>query len=170
MRCWLHDAHAVLVVYYVALVVDGLLAEGDAVAPVLEDEHARVYSRCACCGHVGEEIYGLVDGGVGVEVASVLHTDALQVFLEAVALEVFRTIEGEVLQEVGKSALVVILVDRTHFLGDVETCHVLGVTVVADVVGKAVGEMAYLHILVYRDGRHFLCRGSYCKKQQQEGC
>ena len=35
-----HDAHTVLIVYHVALVIDGFLGKRDTVAPILEDEHA----------------------------------------------------------------------------------------------------------------------------------
>ena len=35
-----HDAHTVLIVYHVALVIDGFLGKRDAIAPILEDEHA----------------------------------------------------------------------------------------------------------------------------------
>ena len=38
-----HHAHTILVVYHVALVVDSLLGQRDAITPILEDEHAGIH-------------------------------------------------------------------------------------------------------------------------------
>ena len=71
------------------------------------------------------------------------------------------------LQEVGQSALVLLLVDGAHALGDVEVGHVLGVIVVADVVGKPVVELAHPYLLVLGDGRHLL--GDGLSREQEHG-
>ena len=165
-----HHAHAILVVYHVALVVDSLLGQRDAVAPILEDEHAGIHCRGAGGRHIGEVINGFVDAGIGIQVSAILHTDALQVILQGIALEVVGTVEGEVLQKVSQTALVIILIDRTHFLSDVETCHMLRESIMTNVVGQSIVEMAYLHILVHWDRRHLLCRRISHREQQQCRC
>ena len=38
-----HHAHTVLIVYHIALIIDSLLGQADAITPILEDEHTRVY-------------------------------------------------------------------------------------------------------------------------------
>ena len=63
-----------------------------------------------------EVINSLLYCCIGVEITAILYTDALQIVLQRVALEMVGTIEGKVLQEVSQTALVIILIDRTHFL------------------------------------------------------
>ena len=38
-----HHAQTILIVYHIALIVDGLLGQRDTVAPILEDEHAGIH-------------------------------------------------------------------------------------------------------------------------------
>ena len=140
----------------VALSIDGLLGQRDAVRPVFQDHHARVDSRLACCRHVGEEIHCLISRCVSIQVAAILHADALQILLQQVVLEVVGTVEGHVLQQVCQTALALLLLHRAHLLGDVVVGHLLGVVVVADVVGQSVVELTHAHILVLRQ-RHVLC-------------
>ena len=52
-----------------ALLVDFLVGEQQAVAPVLEDEHARVYRSLACGGYVVNDIDGLGKISIGIVVA-----------------------------------------------------------------------------------------------------
>ena len=77
---------------------------------------------------------------------------------EVVALSLIHiligTVEGEVLEEVSQTALVIILIDRTHFLCDVETGYMLRITVVTNVVSQSIIKTTYLHILVYRNSWH----------------
>ena len=79
-------------------------------------------------------------------------------------------IEGEVLQKVSQTALVVILIDRTHFLSDVETSHMLRESIMTNVVGQAILKMTDLHILVHWDRRHLLCHRISHREQQQCRC
>ena len=85
---------------------------------------------------------------IGIEISTILHADALQVILEGITFEVIGTVEGEVLEEVSQTALVIILIDRTHFLCDVETGYMLRITVVTNVVSQSIIKTTYLHILV----------------------
>ena len=71
------------------------------------------------------------------------------------------TVEGEVLEEVSQTALIIVLIDRTHFLGDVEAGYMLRITVVANVVSQSIVEMTNLHILIHRNGRHLCHRTSH---------
>ena len=151
----------------VALSIDGLLGERDAVRPVFQNHHARIDGRLACRGHVGEEINRLVGGGVGIQVAAILHADALQIFLQEVVLEVVGAVEGHVLQQVGESALALLFLHRAHLLGDVVVSHLFRILVVANVVGEPVVEFTFAHILVLWQ-RHVLgqCLSQSCHEQQ----
>lgn len=80
-----------------------------------------------------------------------------------------RAIEGEVLQEVSQTALVVVFVDRAYFLCDVEAGYMLRETVVSDVISQTIVQMAYSHIFVYRDRWHHLSHGLSGSKQH-DGC
>ena len=51
-------------------------------------------------------------------------------------------VEGHVLEEVGETALVLVLLERTHLLRDVEIGAVLRPIVVTDDVGQSVGQLA----------------------------
>ena len=95
--------------------------------------------------HIIYIIYCLVEAGVGVEVFAELHSDALEVGLEAVAGEVCGSVETHVFQEVGQSALVVVFLHRAHLLCYVEVGTLFGPLVVAYVVGEAVWQPTHLY-------------------------
>ena len=69
------------------------------------------------------------------------------------------------LQEVCQSALVLVLVDRTDLLCDIEACHMLREIVFADVVGQSVVQMTNLHLAIHGDRWHLLCRRWCCTQQ-----
>ena len=149
-------AQAVLVVHHVALLHNLLLLQRQAVAPVLQNQHARVEGRLASRGNIADAVNRLVNAGVGIEVAAKLHAQRTGELNQVVALEVLRTIEGHVLQEVSQAALALLLLDGAHALGNVEISHMLRPFVVADVIGQTIVELANAHSLVNGDGRHLL--------------
>ena len=63
-------------------------------------------------------------------------------------MEVLTAVKGHVLQEVGQTVLVVFFLHGTHALGDVEVGALLGIVVVADVVGKSTIQLTDSHGLV----------------------
>ena len=73
-----------------------------------------------------------------------------------------RAIEGHVFEEVSQTLLRVILLDRTHALGNVEVRLLLRGVVVTKVVSQAVVEFSDTDAVVYRNLRHLhlllLCR------------
>ena len=152
-----YHTHTVLIVYNVTLIVDSLLGKRDTIAPILEDEHTRIYGCSTSSWYVGKIINGLVDTCVSIQILTILHTNALKIVLKAIALEMLRTIESQVLQEVSQTTLVVVLINRTNLLCNVETCYMLREIVVTNVVGKAVVKVTDSHILVNRNLRHLLC-------------
>ena len=62
-------AQAPLLMDDTALLVDFLVGEQQAVTPVLEDEHARVYRSLAGSGYVVNDVDGLGKIGIGIVVA-----------------------------------------------------------------------------------------------------
>ena len=77
----------------------------------------------------------------------------------------FRTVKCHVFQEVSQSPLVIIFVNGTHFLSDVEISHMLRVVVVTDVIGQPIVEFTYSHLRV--NGQRCRLRHGCCAKQHQ---
>ena len=142
--------HATLLVYLLGF-------QQQAVGPVVQNQQTRVYDTLTGGGHVRDVIHRLVDRGVGIQVASELHTDGLTPFHDVVTLEVLCAVEAHVLQEVGQSALVVVLLNRTHALGNVELGTLFGPCIMTDVISQSVVQLTDFYVGVGGDGRHLLC-------------
>ncbi len=142
-----------------ALRVDLIRLEGDEVRPVVQDQQGRVDHALAggavhLDGHVGQTVGGLVPAGGGIEVVAELDADLLGVFDHLLAGQVLRAVEGHVLQEVGQTLLVVLLLNGADIIQNPEVGHVLRLLVVADVVGHAILQPTDPYILVGCDGLH----------------
>ena len=131
-------AHAPLFVDDTTLLVNLLGVERQVVAPVMENEQHGVDGGLAGCGYIINVVHRLVDAGVGIELLAKLHAKGLKIANDAILGEVLGTIEAHVLEEMSQTALVVLLLNRTHLLCNVEVCLSLGVLVVTDVVSKPV--------------------------------
>ena len=164
---------APLLVDDAALLVDFIVFQQQVVAPVVQDEqtgvhHAGLVHRC------GRDVVDrLVNAGVGVQVRSELDAHALAPFAQArLSLrtgEILRAVERHVLQEVGQSALARLLQNASHALSDVELGHVGRLVVVADVVGKSVGQPSFADALVLRQWLRG-CQQRHDGQSQQECC
>ena len=141
------------------LLVNLFAFEAEASAPVAEDEEAGVDIGDVGGGYVVNVVDGLVGRGVGVEVLSELYADAFAILDEAVSGEVFAAVEGHVLKEVCQTALTLFFLYCTDLLCNVEVGLVLGLFVVADVVGEPIVELADLHRGVDGERGHLLCCG-----------
>ena len=123
----------------------------------MEDEDTAVHSPLDVDVHIVDVVDGLVEGGVGIEVLAKTYTDALEILLEVVTREMLGAIEAHVFQEMGKAALVVLLLHGAHLLGNVEVGSALGPFVVADVIGESVGQCTHADLGVQRYGWQLLC-------------
>ncbi len=103
--------------------------------PVVKDEQTGVDGSSSLYIHVVDVIDSLIERGVGIEVLAELHADALKIFLQAVTWKVGGAVEAHVFEEVCQTSLVLIFLNRTHFLGDVEESTFLGPLVVAKIIG-----------------------------------
>ena len=65
-------------------------------------------------------------------------------------------VKGHVLQEMGQTALVLLLLDGSHALGEEEVHAVFRIVVVADVVGQSAVQLADAHLVIDGDGAHQL--------------
>ena len=148
-----HVACAPFLMDHAALLIDFLAVEQELVGPVVENEQAGVLHTYAGGGNGRDVVYGLVGAGICVEILTEFHTDRLKPGYELVAGEVLGSVEAHMLQEVGETALVVVLKNRSDLLGDEEVCLTFGGLVVADVVVEAVGEHSVAHLRV---GRQFV--------------
>ena len=160
-----YHSHTILIVNDITLTLYRLLRQRDTIAPILEDEHTRIYGCSTSSWYVGKIVNGLVDTCVSIQILTILHTNALEIVLETVSLEMFGAIESQVLQEVSQTTLVVILIDGTHLLCNVETSYMLREIVVTNVIGQDIVEVTDSHILVNRYLWHLLCHHTTCSKQ-----
>ena len=153
-----------------ALGVDLLGLQCDEVRPVVQYEQGRVDDPLACGRHVGDVVDGVVPAGGRIEVVSELDAHGLQIFDHLLAGEVLRSVEGHVLEEVCQALLVVILLDGSHVVENVEIGLTLRLLVVPDVVGESVFEFSGAEILVCRNRLHriHLCHCS-ARGEEREG-
>ena len=149
-------AHTPLLVDHTTFLVDFRTLEQEVVAPVVEDEQTRVERTDTCGLHVVDVVNRLIEAGVGVEVLTEFHTDALEIGLELVAWEMSGSVEAHVLKEVGKSALRFLLLHGSHFLCNVEICTLFRPFVMANVVRESVVELTHPHVGVDRQRLHHL--------------
>ena len=124
----------------------------------MQNQQAGVDGSRSSDRHIGNVVYGFVYGSIGVQVLTEFHPDTLQVLLQCITGEVGRSIETHVFQEVGKTALVVLFLYGTYFLGNIEIGSVSRKTVFTDVIGQSVVQLSDTDIFVDRDRRHLLCK------------
>ena len=152
-----------------ALGVDLFGLQRDEVRPVVQDEHCGVDDSLARGRHVGDVVDGVVPARSGVEVVSELHADGLQILDELLSGEVLRAVEGHVLEEVGQTLLVVLLLDGAHVVENVEIRLPLGLFVMTDVVGHPVLEFARAHLGVRRYGLHRVDLRRHAAEEAERG-
>ncbi len=122
---------------YSALVRDFRRVEDLAVGPVLQDRECLIHDSRGIGGN-REDIDGLVEAGIGIEVGAESNTDRLEVLDEIVLGEVLRSVEGSVLDEVSQAQLVGRLENRSRIYDEPELGTLFRPCILADVVAKAV--------------------------------
>ncbi len=133
-----------------ALLVDGVSIEAHAVGPVFQHlEGAGDVLRFV--GRNRQDVHGLVERGVGIQVGAEAHADRLQVRHQLVLAEIGRAIERHVLDEVRQAALVVVFQDRAGLDDQAQFELVFGARIALDVVGQAIGQLADLDLRADRD-------------------
>ena len=135
-------ALAPLLVDDATLLVNLLLIQGEVATPVVQDQQDTVHCGGAGSGYIIYIIYGLIDGSVGIQLLAELHADALQVAQQGIAGIVLGTVEAHVLQEVGQAALLLFLLNGAYLLCNVEIGLSGSLQVLADIIGKAIGQLA----------------------------
>ena len=116
----------------------------------MKNHQRRVNNTLACYGHIGHVVLCVVPRCTCIEVSTELNADLLQILDQRLAGIVLRTVEGHVLKEVSQTLLVVVLLDGTNIVQDVELGHALGLLVVADVVGESILQHTLTHCGVSR--------------------
>ena len=133
-----------------ALGVDFLGVHQKLACPAVKDLHTHL-EHLGIVGHI-DVIDSLVKAGVGIHVATKLHTLGLQLVDQLVVGIVLRAVEGHMLGEVSQTQLVFILEDRAGVDGQAELHAAFRFLVGADVVGDTIVQLADAHLLV---DRHF---------------
>ena len=144
---------AVFVVDDVALIVELALVKCQTFRPVTEQKQTAVECALTLVAHAVDMIDGVVRRCVGIP----LSTETVHELRHSVAGEMFRAVERHVLEEVSQTILIILFLDSTHTLGDVEVHFSLRIVVVADVIGQSIVKMAYDDRCVLRDEWHLLC-------------
>ena len=134
--------HTPFFVNHAAFFVDLFFLEEQSARPVCQNEETRI-DVVARHGNIVDVVDRFVGRGVGVQVLTEFHADAFAILDElAVVGEVLRPVESHVLEKVSQTALVVVLLNRSHLLGDVEIDLSFRFGVVPNVVGQPVGEFS----------------------------
>ena len=120
----------------------------------MQDEDTAIDDALTRDGDLHQGVDRLVEAGVGVDIPPEASTDALEEVDDPLAGEVLRAIEGDVFEEVGEAPLALLFLHRSDLLSDVEFCSALRLFVVADEVGKTIGELTDTHRCVDGQGGH----------------
>ena len=118
----------------------------------MEYQETGIYQSFTLGRYVGEVINRLVKGGIGIDVGTEAHSVFLQILDQSLAREILGAIEGHVFQEVGQSALIFFLQDRTNPLHNVELGLPNRLFVRTNIIGQSVGQRAVTYRRVYRKG------------------
>ena len=146
---------------HTALVVDLLVFERDEVRPIVQDQQTGIDDTLTIQRHARHIVAGLLLSGESVEVSTELHTHLLQVVDQHLAGQVLRAIESHMLQEVSQTLLVILLLNSTHVVQNVELGLISGLGIATYVVGHTVVQLAGSHSCI---GRNHLsrCRSYEC--------
>ena len=149
-QCLGHTAQCIalgapFLVYDLALGVNLVAVESDKSRPVVQYEQAGV-EQCLACRDIGDAVYGLVDGCIGIDIVTKLHPVVFKVADKRFAGEVLGAVECHVFEEVCESALVIFLEYGTNFLYDMELRPVLGLPVAQQIVCQSVVEFTVSHV------------------------
>ena len=135
------EAEPPLLDHHAALLVHLLLLEGHRLSPLAQDLEARL-EQPGLVGRYFEHVDGFVEAGVGVDVGTEAHAGRLEIVDQLETGEVLRAVECHVLDEVGQTLLIVVLLHRAG-VDDQPQLGPLGrLSVDPDVVGEAVVEPA----------------------------
>ena len=148
-------AHTPLLVDDPALVVDVLVGEQQSVGPVVKNPETGVDGRRnGGHRHIVDVVNGLIEAGLGVQVLTEFHTDALAITDNTVAGKVLGAVEAHVLQKMRQTSLVLLFQDGADLLRDVEVGLTFRLLIVADVIGDSVVQFSDSDGRINRDGAH----------------
>ena len=133
-RTQLLDDHA-------TLVVDLLVFERDEVRPIVQNQQTGVDDTLAIQGHARHVVAGLLLCSECVEVSTKLHTHLLQVVDQHLVGQVLCAVESHMLQEVGQTLLVVLLLNSTYVVQNVELGLLFGLGIATNIVGHTVVQL-----------------------------
>ena len=156
-----------------AFLVDFFRIKGQVVGPVVKDQQTGVNYTFAGNGDVIDVIDRFVDGSVGIQVGSKLHSDAFQPFTQGIVGEMGCSVETHVFQEVGQTALVVVFQNGTYLLGNIEVSLFFRQSIVTDVIGESIVQFTDAYVGINRNRRHLLLGKCHCcssRKQDSNKC
>ena len=118
--------------------------ERESVGPVVEHQQATVkFLLTDVCRYVVDIIDRLFNTRIGIH--AVISTQAFEETVHTVPWEMLTAIEAHMLQEVGQSPLVVLLLQTTHALRQIEARPVLRPVIILDVIGKPIWQVPDPH-------------------------
>ena len=155
-------AEAQLFQHDAAFLLDRIKVEAQTMGPVFQ--HLEGFRHVL--GLVGgdrQDVDGLVERGIGIQVGPVADADRLQVGHQLMLVEVGRAVEGHVLHEMGHAALVLVFEDGAGLDHQAQLELALGAGIALDVIAQAVGELAHLDLRADRD------RGVQAQRRRRTG-
>ena len=153
--------HAPFFVNDTTLLVNLLFFEQKSVRPVFQYKQTGIECSLTLGRNIANTIDRFIDTGIGIEVAAELHTQRAGVVDDAITLEIIRAIESHVLQEMSQTALVIVLLNTSHTLCNVEVGHILRPVVFTDVISQTIVQLSHFHVFVNGNGWHLLCHDRY---------
>ena len=151
---------------HTALVVDLLVFERNEVRPIVQNQQTGVDNTLTIQRYARHIVAGLLLSSESVEVSTELHTHLLQVVDQHLVGQVLSAVESHMLQEVGQTLLVVLLLNSTHVVQNVELGLLSGFGITTNVVSHTVVQLAGSYCGV---GRNDLTHSSRYERNDRSG-
>ena len=120
---------------HAAFLVDRRIGKRDEARPVMQDQQAGIDYAFACHRGIHDHINRFVETGIGIEIFTHTHADALGKIVHSFVRKVFRAVEGHMFQEVCQSALILFFQHGAYVLGDIKVSPFFRLFIMTDVIG-----------------------------------
>ncbi len=147
---------------------DRVVLQRGALRPILQ--HAETgFEVFFLAGGNGQDVYRLVETGIGVQVGTELDADRLQIGNQLMLLEVLRSVELHVFGEMCQALLVVVFQDRAGLDDEAQFDVFLRLAILENVVMQAIRQYALLQRRIERNGVRKIARALRAPGENQEG-
>ena len=117
----------------------------------MQNQQARVLNTFASSRYARNVIYSTLYACVSIQVVTELDTHAFAPFNQIVAGETLCAIETHVFKKMSKSSLIIIFLQTSNFLYQIETRSIFWPVVISKVVGHAIVQRSFFYATVNRN-------------------